>query len=153
MFNDRKIPHYDVRKLGFDKCKGASLVIMCTVLNYMNANITVKMTGSVSSIDKHGQPRGSFADILSNTVHLTMLAFLLRNFDKSQLYPYFDTELKMISLNDSLSYADRFLLIFNWKIWIFLMISCSLSVVALKYILKSSVSEAFLDFSRMLVSS
>lgn len=154
LWYERKVFRYDSTKLGYDKCRGTYLAIICDILiNHMNANITVKLSESAGFIDEYEQPHGSLEDVLSGTAQISMTPYFLRRYWKIQLYPYLEEEFKIVSANDLLQFSDRFFYIFNLKTWLFLVVSCFISVVILMHTLNEPTSEAALEFIRMLAST
>lgn len=148
-----KVYTYDTTKLGPDRCGGANIKIICTVLGCMNAQMTVKTTNSSSFIDKHGQPQGSFKDIFPGIIHMSLGPYILNTFWKNQLYPYFEIEGKIISLKNPQQFAKILLFISHSDYLMFLVAGCLLSILILKYILNKPLIYATLEFLRMLVGA
>lgn len=126
---------------------------MGTLLHHLNATVTVKMSDTYGVADGLNKSHGPIQDVVSNDVDFLMNVFFLRYFWKHRSYPFQADTIKIVSRKELATFADKFSLIFNIKVWIFLIAYCSLSVVALQFILKQPMSTAVLEFVRIFVGA
>ena len=141
---------YDVTKTAYDRCVGFYYRVICTVLEFLNATITVKFSNSYGLIDAQGQAHGPLKDVFSSKIDLIMNGYYLRTYWKSQVYPFYADSIEILSLNVSVKYIDRLTTIFNPIVLLFLIIIGVILVIGLKCAINESMSSAALDFIRML---
>lgn len=153
LINQPGVIHYDAVRQGLDKCSGANLVIICTVLDHINATITVETPESSGFLTEGEQYQEILNNLLSEKVQVSMASYVLKSYWKLQLYPYTSAGIKMLSLNNALEDADRFLFIFDFKILLFLVLFSFIPIFFFKKVLQQSLSKAALEFVRVLASS
>lgn len=144
---------YDKTKITYDRCRGFKTEIICAVIKHMNASFVTKFSGIVGMINEEGKPYGMIKDVLSCTVDLSINNFFSRDYWKMQAYPLESIALKMVSLKNSVTYADRLLYIFNVKVLVLFVFTCLILIIFLKYNLHQSISKTILDFLRMFIST
>lgn len=143
---------YNKRETGYAACNGLELELMCTVLKHINASIDVKISSGPGHVNQSG-PYGMIKDVLSKTVDINTEMYMLRGYWKLQAYPLYLSPLKMISLKEKVTVFERLRHIINAKTLVFSIVSCCACIIALKYIVEQSTSEAVLDFVRMFVAA
>lgn len=127
--------------------------ITCTVLNYINANVTTTVADADADfIDEPEQPFGNLKEVLVGKIDMAIHTYYVRGFWKQQTYPYYTDEVKIISLKESAKDNDIVINIFTFNVCLFLILSSAVCIIILKYTLEPSVSLAALEFLRMPVS-
>lgn len=153
MADQSKVISYNATRVGSKKCRGANLVILCTVLRHINATARVKTFQNYGSLDERGPfNQKDLKELVSGTADVSLTSYILDEFWKFEAYPFFDTHCKIVSLKKSSSITDRFIFLFDLKSWLLLSIISFSGIMLLKYILKQSISQATLEFVRMLIS-
>ena len=125
--------------------------IICTVLQYVNATVSVKLSKRTELINKDGKVEGSLNDILTGTVDIIFYPFLTRLWlyhYRVQSYPLYSDAVKILT---PANYVDRFILDFDMKVWLLFTIISFFSIATLKYVEKRSVSRAIFEFGRILI--
>ena len=74
---DGIILRYDQTKTGYGRFTGMINEIVCTVLNIINATVTIKWSKSLGFINNHGKLIGSLNDIAEGTVDLRLTTSLM----------------------------------------------------------------------------
>lgn len=138
---------------GYGRCNGMEFKLMCTMLDHIHANMTVKFSENLGFINDLGEPKGLHKDVLSSQADLTMNSLFLRGFWRFQGYPFYRDSVRIITLKELKHSENRFAPVYDLRFCVCLILFCIASTVALKYILESSLSSAALDFLRMFVSS
>lgn len=151
--NNPIVYKYDKAATGYDRFSGCNYELLRTVLEYINANLTVKMSADFGFIDEQGVSHGMNRDVLSSTIDVIMSKFFLRDYWKVQAYPFNTGALTIISAKFSANYADKFLLIFNVKELVFLFVGCLVVIVSLNCMLQQSISETILEFLRAFIGT
>ena len=128
---------YDKTKTGYSRFSGYADKLMSTILNEMNATITVKITKSAGFVDEHEKFHGAIKDVLSKTADLLMNTFLSSSI------------INVLCLKESERY--RFQFNFDSKCWLLIIVACFTSIVILKYILKQTITSTVLEFTHILL--
>ena len=150
LIRDKLFYVYDETKYGYERCSGYYKII-CLILKEINATVTVKLAVAYGYVDS--TPHGTFKDVLSHTADVLMNPILIRYYWQAQTYSFFVEEVKIVSLNLSITYVSKLLLLLDINEWFFCILSSVMAIVALKFILKKSITSALLDFMRLLVTA
>ena len=125
---------------------------ICTVLQYVNATVSVKLSKHLGHIKKNGKPEGTVNDLLSGTSDLILFPFFTRLWlyhYRIQSYPFYSSAIKILT---PANHVDRITLIdFDMNVWLLFTIISFVSIATLKYVEKRSVSRAILEFVRILI--
>lgn len=79
--------------------------------------------------------------------------YFIRDYWKFQTYPFCAQAITIVSLKESTSYVDAFVLILIVKAFLLFIASCIPYIISLKYILKVPMSMAALEFVRLLTGT
>ena len=140
---------YDETKKGFERCTARHFIIPCTVLEQINATISVKLSNQIGGIDDDSRPDGTIRDILFNVVDVNFIHVYLRDYWKVQAYPFLSGAIKIISLRTPKDYTKNFFTAFTIQLLFLYIATCFGCIIALKYITKQPLSSAALNFIRL----
>ena len=110
---------FDETKLGYERCISHDFRIMCTVLNRINATITVKQSPNIGSFDNDNEPQGALKDVLSNEVDMHMNLILQRDYWREQLYTYYPGNIKIIYPKTIENHNEDFFSSIHLDVWFF----------------------------------
>ncbi|KAJ8664986.1 hypothetical protein QAD02_006648 [Eretmocerus hayati] len=143
---------YKENQTGWDRFQGPDFEIFSTLLERLNATVTVKMYNTLLFADKKNKtPLGPAKDIWSSEADLWMNSFAIRGYWELQIYPFSSDKIK-IATNKRFTDVN-FTVLVDSKPWLFLLLTWLVCVVTLKFFLNIPMPVAALEFLRMFLAS